>query len=300
MNDTRTSGTVSRRVVLRRAAAGSAVAGAAWVAPSVVRLDAAVACGTCTLSEIDWEALYANNDPAPNTTVDGVRLQLSTSDPGGQGAAPNFVVQTQAATGNPFGAAASWYQLRQNAVAWGGTGDPPSRMVLRFTFRNPSPDDTRINLNGVCLTLLDVDNQSGSGWNDRIYIDGVVLADDTPATIPTFTPVAASPPGPTGLGTLASPLLGVGTANIVNASTDGNVLVQFGGPVNQFDLWYTNGTLYSGSVQRIGITAVNWCDPSGGAPAPPPSPGASSGGFDWGDGFVETPPQPGPGPEGGD
>lgn len=291
---------LTRRDLLRKSAAGGAVAGAAWVAPTIMTLDRAAACGTCPQSSLTWANTVGNNGLNPDDTViDGVRFDLSgTQVQAGTAVAPNFVVQTQAGSGSPFGAQNTWYQLRQNANAWSGTGATTSRIRFRLTFRNPLPSTTRVNVDGLCFLIVDVDNQSGSGWRDRIRIVPT-LADGSAALDPVLSIIAGiSPPGPSGLGTNASPLQGVGTANIVDTSTNGNVLVTFPGPVNRVDLFYENGappppatTGYSGSIQRIGLTAFSWCDVTAAAGAVAPA-GVRREEFDL---DLDLPPTPMPG-----
>lgn len=274
---------MTRRDLIRKTAAGGALAGAAWVAPSIMTIDRAMACGTCPQSTLTWANTAGNNGINPDdTTVDSVRFDMNGSQvQAGTAQAPNFVVQTQAGSGAQFGAQNSWYQLRQDALAWNGTGNTTSRIRWRLTFRNPLPSTTRINITGLCFLIVDIDNQSGTGWRDRIRIVPT-LANNAAALAPTMTLIAGStPPGPSGAGTNASPLLGVGTTNIDNSSTSGNVLVTFPGPVNRIDLFYENGsppppatTGYSGSIQRIGITNFSWCDVT--AAGAPPAPGARS------------------------
>jgi hypothetical protein len=236
---------IDRRRFLTRTAAGGAVAGATWVLPSVLTLDAVGACGTCPQSTFNWEGFSAGSPGSP-ATVDGVTITVTGADLDGQGVAPNFVVQT-----GTFGAQSRWWQMRMNATNYTGTAP---QMTATFQFTSGS---SPVALTGLCFDLLEIDRAPGTtnGWRDVIWI-----TDPAGNPIPfTFSLSAASPPAPSGSGTAASPWVAQSAGNIPDSSTDGNVRVFFTGAVSGFRVNYRNNPTDRGSIQRIGIANLSWC-----------------------------------------
>lgn len=261
-NDGVATDALTRRRLLRAGAIGAGVAGAAWVAPSVVTMDAAAAASGCTPgSAFNWES-YNNNDAGLVTDVAGVRITITTS-PGSQAVAPNMVVQTQAGSGANFGARSRWWQMRQNAID-AGNNSAPAQQTATFTFTQTANPATPVLLSQLTFNLLDVDLQvatanNGGGWRDELWV-----TDAAGAAIP-FTFVLASPTnGPTGAGTAGNRWVGQ-TGNIANGSPDGNVAISFTNPVSGFRVNYRNrrqsagDERYEGNIMRVGISELDWC-----------------------------------------
>ena len=247
---------MSRRRLLQAGAVGAGVAGATWVTPSVLNMDQAFAAGSCpcvTPTTFNWTT-YNDGDGGLNTVVGNVRITITTTNPGGQAVAPNFVVQV-----NEFGQAQRYWQMRQNAVDAGGITSAP-QMTATFAFTNATTN-APVALCGLRFTLLDIDLQAsdGNGWRDEVWVT------DAAGGAATFTQTKPGGAGsPSGSGSNGDRWVGT-QGNIANNSDDGNVTVAMSGSVTGFRINYRNrresatGNLYNGSIMRVGITNIQWC-----------------------------------------
>lgn len=248
---------LTRRGLLRVGAIGAGVAGAAWVAPSVLTMDAAAAGSPCsTFSTFNW-APYTSGQAGTGglgNQVDGVQISIAAANPGGQAFAPNAVVQT-----GTFGAQPKWWQMRQNALG-GGPDGSPAQLTATFSFTRVS-NGLAVPLSQFSFQILDIDRRdsAGSGWRDEVWVT------DTAGNPIAFTQAPATPPagGPAGAGSNADRWYG--TSNIDETLTTGNLTIAFSAPVSGFRINYRNrrfsdtSNRYSGNQMRIGIANLRWC-----------------------------------------
>ncbi len=248
--------------MLRKAATGSAAAGALWVAPSVLSLDAAFAAGTCPGGSLNFAWSSGGGCTRHTDTVNplvsnvggpaGVDVRIisvAQSGVGGSGLInDNWMTRsgsgdpcgngpcgsTDAVVWAPRGAQNSFYALTMAQSSSGSpvcsSAGPAGRWVeVRFGFFDPGTSNSRTvrNLN---FSLLDVD-QSASGsppnYIDRIYVS---INGNSPVVAPATTGVGNDLTFTTG-GSVSQ--FGVtnavfqGSANVGASSTAANVDLQF-------------------------------------------------------------------------
>jgi len=192
---------IDRRRFLARSAAGGAVAGAAWVTPSVLTLDRAGAVGTCPSSlTFPWSTgggctvHTASTNPLVGNVggPTGVDIRITATSSTGFDATAQDNFRTRSGAGDscgtgpcgsgtpwaPRGNQSSFYALTMgpgNPFTCSGTGSAGRYAEVTFGFFAPGTT-TPINVQNLSFTLLDVDT-NGTGYLDRVYvgINGAVM-----------------------------------------------------------------------------------------------------------------------------
>jgi hypothetical protein len=241
----------SRRAFMGRAAAGVAVGGLVWAAPSILTLDAAAAASCGTGGTIDWSTVVPTTNPT-SVTVGTVTAAITHTDPSGIGSAPDFSINT----GSFGGQSAPWYQLQiVNAQT-------NNLQTVTFTFTKQ--------VNNLSFQFFDIDQNtttSGVGrYRDAIFVSGVNAASTAIGTTPSGLGANVN-----GLGTSASPFLPLnGSNNITDGS--GNATITFNAPVMTVTITYQakapknaagtdlgfGGGNTGWASQRIGIGNLSW------------------------------------------
>ncbi len=213
---------------------GSAIAASAWVAPSVLKADrVAAAVGTCGTPpvQIDWSA-YAGTFPTSITANDGTAVSIATNDPSGVGD-PSFL-----------------------GLAFNGTTSTLDNPVIMAMDNATSGDYTEIVFRfsqpvAPCFSMLDVDlGNFSTGWEDTVIFNGslngtaVSLGAGDITTYPGNTFVAANTV--------------VGTANVPNSSTNGQIDVSYPSPINALSIRHVDNSTFTG-FQYVGIHDFSWC-----------------------------------------
>lgn len=240
----------TRRAFLTRSAAGAAVGGLIWVAPSVLTVDAAAAASCGVGGSIDWSGQTVNTSPASvlsngvlatitKTTNASAQVDAFTVyDPLAPPAAPTPVP----GAGNFGGQSAKYYRLAMKNAPLNAELD------LQFDFTKTA---AVIKVNALKFTLFDIDGFSNLNWWDKVIIE----------TVPALAAFTATKPGatnpPTGAGTAASPLLGAGT--VADATNNGNVDIVFSVPVSSVKIRYIeNKATANNDNQYVGIGNLTW------------------------------------------
>jgi hypothetical protein len=233
------SGTIDRRTALRRGAVGAGVAGALWVAPSIVGHDAAFAGSSCAQKDLlDW-APYAGSAFTSKTypaisSFSALTVTHSAATVVGTGVtavAPNDVIEVASA---PFGGqSAAWYQVNMDTTT-ANTG-----YNATFTFSQQ--------VWNLKFSLFDLDLSSNS-WTDVVWISGTFTGFATDRT-GWSTPATYS-----GSGTVGSPW--TGTASAPSSSSTGNVNVTMA-TCTTFTINFRSKTWFA--QQRIGMGNLTWC-----------------------------------------
>jgi hypothetical protein len=264
----------TRRAFLTRSAAGAAVGGLIWVAPSVLTVDAAAAAscgvGTHTLSWGDATSATLNLDGAlPNSTtatvsgdtirtaaMGGVTATITYTNPNGvaNSTTANSLGTCFSVINNQIGANAgkSWYmQMKATAVN--------QHLTTTLTFRKAG---VLIGLNALTFTMYDIDKVNGTGtlWTDRIVVTGTLNGTPVPLTA-TKAGAGANSPVIAGSGTNAVTATGGGNLNIDPSSNAGNVTFVFSGPVDTVLIDYIapdTGSVTSNPFQFTALSNVTW------------------------------------------
>ena len=213
---------------------GSAIAASAWVAPSVLKIDrVAAAVGTCGTPpvQIDWTA-HAGTFPTSITANDGTAVSIATNDPFGV-ADPSFLGLafngTTGALDNPI------IMAMDNA-----TGGDYTEIIFRFS-QPVAP----------CFSMLDVDfGNFATGWQDTILFDGTLSG----AAVPLGAGDIVTSSGNTFVG----PNEVVGTGNVANNSTNGQIDISYPAPINQLSIRHVDSSAFNG-FQYVGIHDFSWC-----------------------------------------
>jgi hypothetical protein len=230
-----------RRDALKKIAVGGAVA---WAGPMIAK--PALAGGLpsgCVPLVLDWSTLSGT---FTSTTVGGVTVSLSNSFDGGSAArATNRTI----IAGPQGGIAGNFLRLEQDAVTNGG-------QTITFTFSQPVQD--------ISFVITDIDNLSGA-WSDRITVNTAGFT----SSLPTGSSVIGV--GATGNGTGGTTPDGNGgsdtatgafrnsadNTNFNNTQPNGNLQLDFAGPISSFSLRFWCGG-YQSSNQLINIGNINF------------------------------------------
>ena len=253
---------LTRRRVLRAGAVGGAVAGAAWVTPTVLTLDAVSAASACCTGNagINWASTGANRPASLNgpANINGYPWSVGTFggvpvtfELTGSGTSPYSLVfpggsdltGRQPTTQN--GGITGIYGLdRQGA-------QPGTTVTLSIRFS--------CNVRNLRFTIVDIDRAITGGNN---YVDQVVVRPSlngvgvsgtyTPAdTSPSFTPTTASS------GTVSSTY--VGNATTAGNDNAGNLNVVVSGSVDRVDIVYTAAQAAgAGTLQEVALGNLLW------------------------------------------
>jgi hypothetical protein len=279
--------TTSRRDLLRRGAAGAAVAGAVWVTPSILTLDRAKACGSvpCIVTtEFVWMDEYGPDigfeagDPipcaptlAPSATVGGVTVTLSAT-------------QSTCPTRNQLNlTGGSWRTRTAGEAGWhldlsqwlGGPVNTSSFFKARMGNGTATDADSSVDhqlvfstpVRNLTFSILDIDAVfSGNTYRDIVWATG--FNGGIPVA---FTILFQLAPGAGGVilgsGTSGDPWYGTGLDSDPVPGNQGNVQICFGEPVDEVHVIHKRGrtnppgmggtALVSG--QHIGISDMTWC-----------------------------------------
>ena len=230
---------MERRAFLRKAGLGAAVAGAAWVAPSVVGFDVAFAGASCNQQDtLNWGAFATGASftsqtfpavgsyPAVTVTLSVVPVLTPTPVTGNQ----TVWSETYGGQSNKF-----WKMFMNNNRTAEGYN-------ATFTFSVP--------VYNLRFSLFDIDRYdagNGTGFQDVVWLTGAAFT----ATKPGAGNVVI------GNGTTASPWTGTGTASVPGNSNDGNVNVVMA-TASAFTVNYRSGDLFN-AQQSIGIGNLVFC-----------------------------------------
>jgi len=233
--------TIERRAFLQKAGLGAAVAGAAWVAPSVVGFDVAFAAGSCAVpGTYSFATMTSGNAPTATTlTATGgkpaVTITPSLASTNGGGGTNNYTVQNAQVGGQT----ANSLRLSMDVGA-SGRG-----YSVTFTFS--------VAVTNVVFSLFDIDRQNngGSGFQDTVSLTVTPGSSTWTDTKPGATVV-------TGNGTSTTPWIGTGNTQVVPSSPDGNVIVTIPGSVTAVTVNYRSGDLW-GAAQAIAISNLTFC-----------------------------------------
>ena len=235
---------IDRRETLRKAGAAAAVAGTAWVVPSIIGTSA-YAAGSC-LQEVvfDWGTLTAGTQvPAAPATLasyaaipgyPALTISQSLAQVGTPGASSNAPATGFVGSGEFGGRTANYYRFAMNNDASG------EGWTATFTFSNP--------VYNVRFQLLDIDT-AGSATDG--FRDLVVL------TSPASFGFTLDPGGTvSGNGTSGTPWTGESTVD--TDEDNGNVNVTILGPVSTFSISFLSGDRINAN-QAIGIDNITFC-----------------------------------------
>lgn len=234
-NDGVATDALTRRGLLRAGAIGAGVAGAAWVTPTVLTMDAAAATSGCA-HVLDWSS-FAVGSTFTSATVGPRVVSLTTSlftFGGGTATTPGGLNRTIVA--GPQGSLpGNFLRIAQNARQLGG-------QQVTFTFD--------ASVTAVTFTITDIDTLTGA-WSDRVAI------------LTPFTPSAA---GANVIGAGANDNnfanTGVGpfranvSSNIPPTSPDGNITITVAGPTTSVVLRFWSGL--TGTSQLINISNISF------------------------------------------
>jgi hypothetical protein len=250
-DEVRASG-LDRRRLLQRAALGAGLAGVAWTTP-VLTSTASAGPGSCLVQPFNWLTTVGQNNAASGPyAFGGTTLTVSSSTTSAQAAYQNRISPTTPGVGpgTPQGNQNSYYTL---GIGSAGSVLPyfqygvGATSTSTFNFGSPVSDLT--------FTILDIDSSgaTGNGYRDIVTVNWL------PATTTvTFTPVNGSPTF-----TGSNPFTAIGNGgNAPATSTRGNLLVEFDGPISQFQIVYRAGTVPSGgsfTTQIIGLSNLSAC-----------------------------------------
>ena len=223
----RTTSSIERRAFLQKAGLGAAVAGAAWVAPSVVGFDVAFAGASCAQQDtLNWNdytsgSAFTSKNYAVVGPYAALTVTLSVTTVG----TPSAYTGNKTVQNGPFGGVSANYWLlamQNNAVNEG--------YDATFTFSRA--------VSNLRFTLLDIDRWTNL-YQDKVWIAGAAFnATKANAQV-------------TGSGTSADPWLGSATGGVADTSTAGNVAVVMP-TVTSFTISYR-------SSQYLGQPAVPRC-----------------------------------------
>ncbi|GAB3288688.1 hypothetical protein [Pseudoclavibacter terrae] len=214
------AGTSTRRSVLRAAA---------WTTPVIALATAAPAqAASRCVNKTNFNALTTGTKPTqiafPGT---GVTATLSYVGYGGfTGSSTNGAVQNGPQGGNP--ATQKWIKF-ENATASYGSG-----LDVKIVFSEP--------VNKLSFTLFDLD------WADGNHRDAVIAT--TPPTSFTIAPALQ------GNGTLGNPWRKITVGEIPSTSLNGNVQLNYTGPITEVNFRYFQDLNVQGSNhnQLIGLS----------------------------------------------
>jgi hypothetical protein len=224
-------GSSDRRTFLRRAGLAGAAA-VAWSAPQLVSMPVASAQGTCAPVTLDWDNFTADST-FNSTLVGGITVGVTTTAL----AATTLLSTNRTIRATPNGGfTGQALQLQQLPNASGIGQD------VDITFSSP--------VSNVSFSFYDIDNQTGSGWGDRIRIDTTPFTFNVPS---------------------GSNVIGNGTGNgnnrfrnsVLNDNLDddealGNVTLTWAGPLSLIEFRYTNAVNTGGGNMRIGISDITF------------------------------------------
>lgn len=239
--------TLDRRSLLGRIAVGSAIA---WVAPSIISVDAASAA-TCVTESTSWSSQQINIDALDTSsfTVGYGSGGVLTVEYDKTTAPAPPVAHAGYASVTPLGnQTADFITLEMDAATVG------EETTLTFTFSDP--------VEFLTFSLLDVDLGLGN-WQDEVDLT-VTLAGVPVLLAPgdaTFNPVFVDHTvvGTSDVFTGIFDPSGTGSG-VPNNSTDANVLVTYPGLVDQVVITYVAaGGGPNPAPQQVGITDLIFC-----------------------------------------
>lgn len=284
---------LSRRDVLRRSAAAGAVAGATWVAPSILTLDAAAACGSvvCTTgtTTFRWSTQYPTQAAlAPAnvvqalaaTAVGGVTVTPTRSDPAGQNLLSGGHWRIRGtASGACSGTTEQLWHLTPTPNSWlkcrmGDAGTANAAVQTTLAFSQAVRDLT--------FSILDIDAVLPNTYRDRVRISGTTTGGTFGYVVllqGSGIGVTAPGLGPGNTGTATTEFFGVGPGAISDCSTTntpvidtlgiggsnggGNLRICITQPVTSVTVTHQRGANNSGTNlvggQHIGIGDLTWC-----------------------------------------
>jgi len=228
---------LDRREFVKKAGIGAAGAGALWVAPSVLGIDAAFAGASCLQQDtLNWNNFTAGNTPPATLqtfpavgSYPAVTLSYTIATVGTPGAGTNNNTVQAGPQGNIN---SNYYRMSMTASAAG------QGRTLTYTW-------TR-NIYNLRFTIVDIDRITGTqNWQDVVWL----------SVTPT---IISQGPRVSGAGTAANPWSGNGTTNVGPNSSDGNVSLSIAGPITTLTINYRSGNPF-GTEQFVGIENLTWC-----------------------------------------
>jgi hypothetical protein len=224
---------LDRRALLRRAAAAGA---ALWAAPEFTSLASVAAAASCGPGILDWDN-FTTGSYFSNTIIGDTTITLTIT---------NIVNTTVTADNrrimNVNAGNIPGKSLRFAMNANNGNVNNGSRQTITFSFSNP--------VSNVAFTLIDIDNNEGDGWGDRVVMN-------TPGY--TFTPaVLVGGTRVIGSGTNADRFRNNNPDNnLGDTSNAGNVTIRYAGPITSFSFTYRN-QVNTGEPQRIDMSDITF------------------------------------------
>jgi len=226
--------------MLKGAVAGSAAAGAIWVAPSILSESAAAAASCANPGRIDWSTFADGAMPA-SITNNGVTVTLTKNDPNNQdpgNANQGFQVTTIVAA-----------PLTKNyriAMDNNGTANAYVELVLNFS----------VPVSALSFQVVDIDQ---GGFIDRA---SVTATNSGGPALPFTTSLPTGSTVTVGAGTNANPWINNATGvNYALGSNGGSVAVAVAGPLNRLVIRDRRAANAADGLnaQHIGLTNLTWC-----------------------------------------
>jgi hypothetical protein len=237
---------IDRREFVKKAGLGAAGAGALWVAPSVLGIDAAFAGASCLQQDsIIWSSFGGNGTAMP-TSIPYAAV----------GSYPALTVTLAVTTSGTITASGDNKTIQSNVPDGGGAfpgdGGFNTGSVLMLHMRAGSANQGQdltfsfsVPVYNLKFTLVNIDFGAGS-WQDRLWIDGAAFT----AQLSPTTEITGGPGTSQATEWIGS--AGSGTTN------SGNVAVTMAGPVTSFTIHYRTGTP-NGGTQHVSVNNVTWC-----------------------------------------
>lgn len=233
---------LDRRSALRRLAVGGAIV---WSAPLISSTAFAAGPTSCVNATFDWNTLGSPGTTFSSATVNGVTLTLDPSTFFG-GTTARSTNRTIIAS--PIGGLnTQGIQFEQTPINGGGQN-------ISFSFST--------SVYNVSFTITDIDDLNGN-WSDRITI---VSPTNYTYSIPTSF-VGGGPAGSiigagtaSGTTTTTGPFRNSNTNNnYSNSQNNGNVTLNFPGPLTNISLKFSCAALSGGTNQLIKISPMAFC-----------------------------------------